>query len=617
MMMKITFTALLGFTICSASHEHVDCSAEDASPLCCDEGYFRLGVGPTCGSKKESTKFAIGSLSVLTIRVTGQDASAPKTSKKELQDMMIDVGTWYKRCSQDQFSFVPFMTTVGNLNVESGVAELELPVNMLDYRVEQIEDKVYDELMRLSGKNLKDIGYDRLVICLPYGTRYNIRTAWAMHADQKGYPSRVMANDGLDSTCRMTGKVIHELGHTLNLHHSNYYHINDPEIGVEYGDRTGLMGNAGHKFQLPQKCFNAVNLWNLQWYQEHHVSLSCTGLTDGNPKTITKTLIGFSEVHKATTTTEDVAVIIEILASDAKYYVSLNRKFGINNDVVQHADEVVIYKWKGLLKDGQDNGSVLMYNLTDLVLDGKTTWSSGQGWSITLSGISLLHDPAMARVGISCSNTPMPKELNWMSAPSVKELTITGTLTWFEAHEYAVSNGYELPTRDDLKNSGVRPERGINTDEWQPVRRVDSIEGDYVNVGTWNGDSNYISHLDEERIDTLPLWGNTNTAAVYRSSTYMFVTGLVSSVKELTITGTLTWFEAHEYAVSNGYELPTRDDLKNSGVRPERGINTDEWQPVRRVDSIEGDYVNVGTWVGDSNYISHLDEERIDTLPLW
>jgi len=104
----------------------------------------------------------------------------------------------------------------------------------------------------------------------------------------------------------------------------------------------------------------------------------------------------------------------------------------------------------------------------------------------------------------------------------VTKLSITGTLTWFEAHEYAVSNGYKLPTRNDLKSSGVRPERGINTDEWQPVRRVDSIEGDYVNVGTWTGDSNYISHLDEERIDTLPLWGNTTTAAVYRSSTYMF-----------------------------------------------------------------------------------------------
>jgi hypothetical protein len=67
-------------------------------------------------------------------------------------------------------------------------------------------------------------------------------------------------------------------------------------------------------------------------------------------------------------------------------------------------------------------------------------------------------------------------------------------LTWFKARDYDIERHY-LPTKEDLKLYNVQADRGISMDEWQPVRRLDGVEVDYVQIRTWvNGDSAYMSH---------------------------------------------------------------------------------------------------------------------------
>jgi len=106
----------------------------------------------------------------------------------------------------------------------------------------------------------------------------------------------------------------------------------------------------------------------------------------------------------------------------------------------------------------------------------------------------------------------------------IYKIPLFSTLTWDEANELAASLSYSLPDREELRESKIRPERGISVDEWQPVRRDDNIEGDYVNIGTWNGKDHYISHLDYRDTASIPAWGGTKNPANYRSSTYLFVT---------------------------------------------------------------------------------------------
>jgi len=104
------------------------------------------------------------------------------------------------------------------------------------------------------------------------------------------------------------------------------------------------------------------------------------------------------------------------------------------------------------------------------------------------------------------------------------KLSINEYLTWNEANDLTLSLSYRLPYRDELAEGHVRPERGYTNDEWMPVLHNDGIEGDYVNIGTWeNRASNYISHKDYDQIGSLPEWGNDKNPRSERSSTYMYV----------------------------------------------------------------------------------------------
>lgn len=52
---------------------------------------------------------------------------------------------------------------------------------------------------------------------------------------------------------------MHEIGHNLNLAHSN-------ENGATYNDQTGMMGYSYGSSDTPVMCFNAAKHYQLGWY---------------------------------------------------------------------------------------------------------------------------------------------------------------------------------------------------------------------------------------------------------------------------------------------------------------------------------------------------------------
>ena len=117
-----------------------------------------------------------------------------------------------------------------------------------------------------------------------------------------------------------------------------------------------------------------------------------------------------------------------------------------------------------------------------------------------------------------------------LTAPSlanVVQLTLSPPeyLSWTNAFNRAKAEGYVLPTQEELMTSGVRPSRGISQDEWHPVRREDGTKNDWVQIGTWSGNSNYISHIDYPSIGYPPEWGLTNTGSSlpYREDEFLYV----------------------------------------------------------------------------------------------
>jgi hypothetical protein len=75
-------------------------------------------------------------------------------------------------------------------------------------------------------------------------------------------------------------------------------------------------------------------------------------------------------------------------------------------------------------------------------------------------------------------------------------LPITKGLTWPEYNALVMSKGYELPSREDVEQSGITVG---DLDMWMPVRRSDFKEEDWCSIGVC-GDpkygQRYISRLD-------------------------------------------------------------------------------------------------------------------------
>ena len=65
------------------------------------------------------------------------------------------------------------------------------------------------------------------------------------------------------------------------------------------------------------------------------------------------------------------------------------------------------------------------------------------------------------------------------------------------------------------------------------MRRSDGIVNDSVNIGTWNGNSDYISHLDYDDIEFTTAWGLTDTYASFGQDLALYVVSAVCDENEI------------------------------------------------------------------------------------
>lgn len=124
---------------------------------------------------------------------------------------------------------------------------------------------------------------------------------------------------------------MHELGHNLQITHSGDSSATTA-VGQVYGDQSGYMGSLYRNFQ-PIMCFNGPKNWKLGWYNDKSVLVSpSTASWEGR-------LRGVCDYDKTVTNT--VLVKIET-GKDLDYYVSFNRKAGINRGTMEGANQVLI-----------------------------------------------------------------------------------------------------------------------------------------------------------------------------------------------------------------------------------------------------------------------------------
>lgn len=81
-------------------------------------------------------------------------------------------------------------------------------------------------------------------------------------------------------------------------------------------------------------CFNAAKNYQLGWFDDKFTEMTLSS------ETFSGNLIGLAHYGIAT---DDQQVGIKIGTSDTDYYVSFNRKIGINSGTVEGANQVLVH----------------------------------------------------------------------------------------------------------------------------------------------------------------------------------------------------------------------------------------------------------------------------------
>ena len=149
--------------------------------------------------------------------------------------------------------------------------------------------------------------------------------------------------------------VMHEIGHNLGLEHS-------AKGDNEYGDEVGIMGY-GNTLN-GRKCYNAVKSWQMGWYTDGHKIIDpYQGAFEGN-------IVGLANFNQR----GDKNVLLKIVGhvDNNDYYVSFNRRIGMNKDSTVGNNKVII----------TSHSSSLTANSADILSYQKAILSQGEIYAL-------------------------------------------------------------------------------------------------------------------------------------------------------------------------------------------------------------------------------------------
>lgn len=238
----------------------------------------------------------------------------------------------FEACSYNKIQFIPFTgkTTTGE-DISNGVTTIEIGTEVIGKNDTDIASEVEEAAVKKLG-GLEQ--FDHFLISLPRGVLGHDGTTnwvgWALIPGRKSVYN--------DDSVKGESVQMHEIGHNLGLFHSTEsktWHIggNETHKYEEYGDRSGMMGASSNAF--PLKCFNGPKSWDLGWYSDRHVTFDPLG---------TRWFFGGNFVGVADYDNSDGKhVVARITGGNTDYYISFNRKKGINANTQEGCNMVMLH----------------------------------------------------------------------------------------------------------------------------------------------------------------------------------------------------------------------------------------------------------------------------------
>lgn len=232
-------------------------------------------------------------------------------------------------------------------------------------------------------------------------------------------------------------------------------HSGDPVAtgsAVTYGDKSGMMGFSYNNDDGPKQCFNAPKNWQLGWYHDKQILVSFDGW-EGN-------LIGLSDYGNPNVAAEDI--IIAKVDLTESYYVSFNRKTGINSGTVEGGDQVMVHTRN--LGMGYGESDVLA-----CLNSGDSYTSPDSYFVVTVNIIDLNSNPARANVKVQrfdppppcytgtvsvfINPDPYPGETSWNIIDDAENVLVSGGSTG--ASNVVLEDGYYTFSIHDSHGDGI------------------------------------------------------------------------------------------------------------------------------------------------------------------
>eukprot|EP00557_Chaetoceros_sp_GSL56_P002202 CAMPEP_0176500276 /NCGR_PEP_ID=MMETSP0200_2-20121128/13434_1 /TAXON_ID=947934 /ORGANISM="Chaetoceros sp., Strain GSL56" /LENGTH=640 /DNA_ID=CAMNT_0017898871 /DNA_START=1953 /DNA_END=3875 /DNA_ORIENTATION=+ len=328
---------------------------------------------------------AQGTFSVLIVRVEAINA-ATSVSESDLAGSVfgnnianpqtINMSSQYKACSHDKLHFVEASDRNGKSSatkIRKGATTVYVNVSTSqgDWVMRNaVTEKLNEEFNVSRPSELAD----HVMYCLPPNTFNGVAYAF-INSWNSVYNDR---------WCTMLSAQMHEIGHNLNLGHSN-------EIGA-YQDQSGMMGFSYFENSSPRMCFNAAKLWQLGWNSNRHKTVSASDpFYIGN-------LAGFTDNPDV----DGPPMIIKLDApSTQDYFINFNVRASFNSGTREGGDQVLVVQ----------AGDGIGYSESEL----KAKLGSGSsykisnfdnGMDLTVEVVSINTQTRLAEVRVCLGNCP-------------------------------------------------------------------------------------------------------------------------------------------------------------------------------------------------------------------
>lgn len=199
--------------------------------------------------------------------------------------------------------------------------------------------------------------------------------------------------------CNYPSAQLHELGHNLNMAHSN-------EAGT-YRDQSGMMGYSYSNDEGPVMCFNAAKNYQFGWFSNRHLDMSASGT-----RAYTGNLMSILDDPDVT----GPPMIIKVDNGNNDFFIGFNRKAGFNIGTVEGGNQVMV------TQAGNGNNYFESELLAKLSAGGTTTFvAGGVNVVVTVNSINTTTGNGYASISVcfdgDCS-TPAPTTAAPTSSPT-------------------------------------------------------------------------------------------------------------------------------------------------------------------------------------------------------